>query len=315
MRNSVMIKGCCTVLLLLVGLMGPSLSAANSSKNAQVSHLELFLSQIMSVDEYRNYKNINELNRVSAWIKGQMQRFGIPCEYQVYVVNNLSYRNVICSLNASAKTKMVMGAHYDVFSQSYGADNNASGVAGLMETARLLALQKAKLKHNIEFAFYTLEEPPFFKTEHMGSYIHAKSLKKQKQKIKGVVILDSIGYFDDSQVQSYPVGLKWIYPRHGNFIAVIGHLASTGMTGDYCDAMQRLNRLGCERFVSPTFAQDMDFSGYLNYAKFNYSTMLITDTAHYRNPYYNTELDTLDKLDLNKMAQVVDGVVHMALQP
>ena len=166
-----MIKGCCTVLLLLIGLMGPSLCAANSSKNAQVSHLELFFSQIMSVDEYRNYKNLKELNRVSAWIKGQMQRFGIPCQFQVYVVNNLSYRNVICSLDTQAKTKMVMGAHYDVFSARNGADNNASGVAGLLETARLLALQKSKLKHDVEFAFYTLEEPPFFKTEHMGSYM------------------------------------------------------------------------------------------------------------------------------------------------
>ncbi|MFV5503814.1 M28 family peptidase [Acinetobacter sp. 226] len=310
-----MIKGWCTVLLLLLGLIESSLCMASSSKSAQVPHLELFFSQIMNVDEYRNYKNIKELNRVSAWIKGQMQRLGVPCQYQVYVVNNLSYRNVVCQINTQAKTKMVMGAHYDVFSARYGADNNASGVAGLLETARLLALQKSRLKHDIEFAFYTLEEPPFFKTEHMGSYIHAKSLKVQKQKIKGVVILDSIGYFDEHQVQSYPVGLKWIYPRHGNFIASIGHLASTGLTGDYCDAMQRLNRLDCQRFVSPSFAQDMSFSGYLNYTKFNYSTMLITDTANYRNPYYNTELDTLDKLDLNKMTYVIDGLVAMALQP
>src|SRR5690606_36238928 len=228
MRTKVIINACCTWLLLVIGLIGSSLSAANSNTRAQIPHLELFFSQIMSVDEYRNYKNLKELNRVSAWIKGQMQRFGIPCQFQVYVVNNLSYRNVICNLNTQAKTKMVMGAHYDVFSTRNGADNNASGVAGLLETARLLALQKSKLQHDVEFAFYTLEEPPFFKTEHMGSYMHAKSLKKQKQKIKGVVILDSIGYFDEHQVQSYPVGLKWIYPRHGNFIATIGHLASTG---------------------------------------------------------------------------------------
>lgn len=310
-----MIRGCCAFLLFAIGLLGSSLSAANSIQYAQVSNLELFFSQIMSVDEYRNYKNLKELNRVSAWIKGQMQRFGIPCQFQVYIVNSLSYRNVICTLEVQANTKLIMGAHYDVLSNRQGADNNASGMAGLLETARLLALQKSKLKQNIEFAFYTLEEPPFFKTEHMGSYVHAKSLKKQKQKIKGVVILDSIGYFDENLVQNYPVGLKWIYPRHANFIAVIGHLASTGMTGDYCAAMQRLNRLECQRFVSPTFAQDMDFSGYLNYAKFNYSTMLITDTAHYRNPHYNTEHDTLDELDLSKMSQVIDGLVAMALAP
>ena len=84
--------------------------------------------------------------------------------------------------------------------------------------------------------------------------------------------------------------------------------------GDYCASMQRFNRLDCQRFISPAFAQDMNFSGYLNYAKFNYSTMLITDTAHYRNPYYNTEQDTLDKLDLTKMAQVVNGLVDMVIR-
>src|SRR5690606_2575395 len=120
---------------------------------------------MMSVDEFLNYHNGKELNRVSTWIKGHMIRFGHPYEVLVYVFNSLSYRNVICHLNAQAKTKMVMGTHYDVFSDRYGADNNASGVAGLLETARLLALQKSKLKHEIEFAFYTLEEPPFFKTE------------------------------------------------------------------------------------------------------------------------------------------------------
>ena len=318
MRTRLIIKRYCTFLIMICGLISSSTGfaapAPTSAKQAQSEHLELFIKQIISVDEYRNFKNTNELNRVSAWLKEQMRLFGIPCQFQNYIVNSLSYRNVICNLNGKTKTKVVIGAHYDVFSNLYGADNNASGVAGVLETARLLALQKSKLKHNIEFVFYTLEEPPYFKTEHMGSYLHAKALKVQKQKVKGVMILDSIGYFDENLVQTYPTGLKWIYPRHGNFIAAIGHLASTGLTGDYCASMQRLNRLDCQRFVSPAFAQDMNFSGYLNYAKFNYSTMLITDTAHYRNPYYNTEQDTLDKLNLTKMTQVVNGLVDMVIR-
>ncbi|MFW2044727.1 M28 family peptidase [Acinetobacter variabilis] len=318
MRTSLIIKRYCTFLLIILGLTSSVMSFAApanfSSKQAQPEHLELFIKQIISVDEYRNFKNTSELNRVSAWLKEQMRLLGIPCQFQNYIVNSLSYRNVVCQLNAKAKTKLVIGAHYDVFSDLYGADNNASGVAGVLETARLLALQKSKLKHNIEFAFYTLEEPPYFKTEHMGSYLHAKALKAQKQKVKGVIILDSIGYYDENLVQTYPTGLKWIYPRHGNFIAAIGYLTSAGLTGDYCTSMQRFKRLDCQRFISPAFAQDMNFSGYLNYAKFNYSTMLITDTAHYRNPYYNTEQDTLDKLDLTKMAQVVNGLVDMVIR-
>lgn len=317
MRTRQMIQAYCILVLITAGFISSSMSSAavanDAAKGAQSEHLELFFKQIINVDEYRNFKNTSELSRVSTWIKEQMRLFGIPCQYQNYSVNSLSYRNVICKLNVRAGSSLVIGAHYDVFSDRHGADNNASGVAAVLETARLLVLQKSKLKHDIEFAFYTLEEPPYFKTEHMGSYRHAKLLKAQKQKVKGVIILDSIGYFDKNLVQTYPVGLKWIYPDHGNFIAAIGHLASAGLTGDYCASMQRLKRLDCQRFVSPAFAQDMNFSGYLNYAKFNYSTMLITDTAHYRNPYYNTELDTLDKLDLDKMTQVVDGLVDMVI--
>lgn len=314
MRPSVILKGCITVLLLSWGLLCSTASQANIAKSAQAGHLKLFINQIVNIDEFRNFKNVEELNRVSAWIKQQMRLFGIPCQFQTYVVNHLSYRNVICRLDAKAEKTLVLGAHYDAQGEQAGADNNASGVAGALEAARLLALQKTKLEHNVEFAFYTLEEPPYFKSEYMGSYIHAKSLKTQKQKIRGVIILDSIGYFNDNQVQTYPAGLKWIYPSEGNFIAAIGHLASAGIVTHYCESMQRLSRLECERFISPAFLQNIDFSGYLNYAKFNYSTLLITDTAHYRNPYYNTPLDTVDKLDLNKMADVVNSVVDLALK-
>ena len=114
-----------------------------SSKQAQPEHLKLFIKQIIS-GRIPNFKNTSELNRVSAWLKEQMRLLGIPCQFQNYIVNNLSYRNVVCQLNSKAKTKLVIGAHYDVFSDLYGADNNASGVAGVLETARLLALQKVK---------------------------------------------------------------------------------------------------------------------------------------------------------------------------
>ena len=134
MRTSLIIKRYCTFLLIILGLTSSVMSFAApanfSSKQAQPEHLELFIKQIISVDEYRNFKNTSELNRVSAWLKEQMRLLGIPCQFQNYIVNSLSYRNVVCQLNTKGKTKLVIGAHYDVFSDLYGADNNASGVAG-----------------------------------------------------------------------------------------------------------------------------------------------------------------------------------------
>ncbi len=313
MRIAVILRTSCIGLFISLSWIIPNWGWANPARNAQVTHLELYLSQILNVDEFRNHKNLAELNRVSAWLKEQMRRLGIPCQFQDYIANSQGYRNLVCQLNVKAEQKIVVGAHYDVYANIQGANNNASGVVGVLETARLLSLQKKNLKHNIEFVFYGLEEPPYYKTEHMGSYIHAKALRKNKQKVKAVFVLDSIGYYDENLIQTYPAGLKWLYPRHGNYIASIGHLGSVGLTSDFCTAMQVRQLLECERFIIPTFIQSMDYSSYLSYARLNYPTVLISDTAHYRYPYYHTEQDTRDKLDLKKMTYVIDGVVHTLL--
>ena len=148
----------------------------------------------------------------------------------------------------------------------------------------------------------------------MGSFIHAKSLEKQKENIQGIYILEMIGYFDSNLVQEYPMGLKWLYPSHGNFIATVGNLQSREMTADYCNAMKNLNQLQCERIIAPSFVQSMDFSDHLNYWSLGYPAMLITDTGSYRNKNYHTDQDRIETLDVGKMAQVVNGLVNTILK-
>ena len=287
---------------------------ANNIRTAERDNLKVYLEQIIGSEaEYRNYKNIQELNRVSAWIREQMRLFGVNCRFQTYTVNSQPYRNVVCPLNAGHSNRVIIGAHYDVFEEQHGADDNASGVAGVLEAARILSAEKARLKQNIEFVFYTLEEPPYFRTESMGSFVHAKSVAKEKDKISGVYILEMIGYFDPKVTQEYPVGLKWIYPSHTNFIASVGNIQSRDLTSSYCAAMESLKQLQCERLISPSFIQGVDFSDHMNYWQFNMPAMMITDTAFYRNKHYHTEQDTLDKLNLDKMAQVIDGLVKTIL--
>ena len=288
---------------------------AAPSVTASTNNLKVYLEQIIGNDSYRNYKNIEELQRVSAWIKEQMRLFGIPCQYQNYSVNGLGYRNVVCNLAAGHADKVIVGAHYDVFGEQQGADDNASGVAGVIETARILAQQKSQLTQNIEFVFYTLQEPPFFKTEQMGSYIHAKSVQTQKDQIQGVYILDMIGYFDEKLVQDYPVGLKWVYPNHANYIAAVSNVQSYDLGAKYCEEMRTLNRLECQRLVAPSFVSGMEFSDHLNYWKFDIPAVMITDTAFFRNKNYHTEKDTLKTLNIGKMANVIDGLVNNLMMP
>lgn len=307
--------GLCLSTFLFSIFLSVSTWAASSVTTASTNNLKVYLEQIIGNDSYRNYKNIEELQRVSAWIKEQMRLFGIPCQYQNYSVNGLGYRNVVCNLAAGHADKVIVGAHYDVFGEQQGADDNASGVAGVIETARILAQQKSQLTQNIEFVFYTLQEPPFFKTEQMGSYIHAKSVQTQKDQIQGVYILDMIGYFDEKLVQDYPVGLKWVYPNHANYIAAVSNVQSYDLGAKYCEEMRTLNRLECQRLVAPSFVSGMEFSDHLNYWKFDIPAVMITDTAFFRNKNYHTEKDTLKTLNIGKMANVIDGLVNNLMMP
>lgn len=125
----------------------------------------------------RNYKNIQTLNDVASYIKSELVKVCDSTTYQNFDVNDVTYKNVIGSLGTQHKERIIIGAHYDVCGNSEGADDNASGVVGLLELAKKLS--KEKLKYRIDFVAYSLEEPPFFRTEQMGSYIHAKDLFKK----------------------------------------------------------------------------------------------------------------------------------------
>ena len=300
--------------IVFITFSGLSAVQANAIKLAEPQNLTVYMQQVLGGGDNRNFKDVQELNRVSAWIREQMRLFGIPCQYENYKVNDEPYRNVVCSLKNINTDKVIIGAHYDVFEDKSGADDNASGVAGVIETARILASERKRLKANVDFVFYTLEEPPYAGTEQMGSFIHAKSLEKQKENIQGIYILEMIGYFDSNLVQEYPIGLKWLYPSHGNFIATVGNLQSREMTADYCNAMKNLNQLQCERIIAPSFVQSMDFSDHLNYWNLGYPAMLITDTGSYRNKNYHTDQDRIETLDVGKMAQVVNGLVNTILK-
>ena len=287
---------------------------STSFKQADPSNLTVYMNQIIRPGVARNYKNVEELNRISARLKEQMRLFGIPCNYQTYEVYGKNYRNVLCYINVGRSDKIIIGAHYDAFEKTSGADANASGVAGVLEIARLLAAERSSLKHNIEFVFYTLKEQPFFKTAQMGSYIHAKSVQQQKEQIKAAFILDMIGYYDIKNVQQYPAGMKWIYPSHANFIATLSNIQSSEIGNAYCASMQKLNQLDCQRMVTPSFLAGADFSDHFNYWQFDIPAILITDTGKYRNKFYHTQEDRIDKLDTVKMAQVINGLASTILE-
>lgn len=254
------------------------------------------------------------LDRVADYVHEQLEPFAKRTEEQPYSADRMTVRNVRAFFGPDTRERVVVGAHYDVAGPYPGADDNASGVAGLFELARLLSNENLPMQ--TELVSYPLEEPPYFYTREMGSYIHAKSLKDQNVEVRVMLSLEMIGYFTDKPgSQSYPLFLlRPFYPSAGNYIAVVGDLFQRKLVRKIRQTMRRATPLPVESINAPRLLPGIAFSDHLNYWKAGYPAVMITDTAFYRNPNYHTAFDTADTLDYTRMAQVVDGVKAAVLR-
>lgn len=260
----------------------------------------------------RNYINLNSLDSAATYIQNKFIEVGLQTSIQEYKVQNTTYKNVIASYGPEDGERIIIGAHYDVCGEQQGADDNASGIAGLLEIAYQLQKLKPKLSYRIDFVAYTLEEPPFFRTEFMGSYIHAKSLADNKIKVKAMFCLEMIGYYtDEEDSQSYPIdALEAIYPSTGNFIALVGELGKGKHIRQVKRNMSKVSEVPVVSINAPASLPGIDFSDHLNYWHFGFESMMITDTSFYRNKNYHQKTDTPDTLDYPKMAEVVKGITY-----
>jgi len=277
------------LILIFTGIL--ALFNCSCSSNLVVSHqlisdtiqIRNDMDSIVKTAEFRNYKNLTSLNKVADYIKRQFQSISDSVIEQGYFYQKNQYKNIICSINTDKKERIVIGAHYDVCGNQDGADDNASGVAGLLQLARLL--QKEKLNYRIDFVAYSLEEPPFFRSDFMGSHVHAKYLYDHKISIKGMICLEMIGYFNDKpNSQSYPLGfLRWFYGNKGDYIIVVQKYWNGKFGNDVKRLMQKNNLLPTRSLKAPKFLTGVDFSDHLNYWEYGYNAVMITNTSFYRN--------------------------------
>ena len=159
----------------------------------------------------------------------------------------------------------------------------------------------------MQLVAYTLEEPPYFATEKMGSYVHASSMKNVDVKL--MVSLEMIGYFSEEMgSQTYPVKLmNLFYPNKGNFIAIVDGLTTNNAVG-LKTAINRYTNLPAYSINAPKSLTGIDFSDHRSYWSFGFPAIMITDTAFYRNEAYHTTEDTYDRLNYESMAKVTFGL-------
>jgi len=279
--------------------------------NAQYSDTTIInkhLKNIIETEKPRSYKNIEALNSVANYLYKEFSKYADTTYYQPYLVEGEEYKNVICVFGSKNVKTIVVGAHYDVCGDQDGADDNASGVVGLLELARLL--DQKQLNYRIEIVAYTLEEPPYFRTQNMGSYVHAKSIAEKKKDVYGMVCLEMIGYFDDAKgSQDYPLGiLSLFYGKRGDYITLVNKFSKGKFARKFSNKFKRTKRIRTKKFIGPTQLEGIDFSDHLNYWKFGISALMITDTAFYRNKNYHEKTDTIDTLDIYRMSEVVNSV-------
>lgn len=301
-------------IVLLIGLWfwvtQPLLARATPSSERTVdpARLEAHVRKLSIELTPRDESHVENLDRVAEYIKNEFsQTTGLVSE-QSYRVQGKSYRNVIAQFGPESAERIIVGAHYDTAGPLPGADDNASGVAGLIELARLLGRQQPPMR--VELVAFTLEEPPYFRTTGMGSSVHAESLHKQNVRVRAMFNLEMIGYFSDApNSQLFPVGiLSAFYPSTGNYIGVVGRLGDWSLVRRTKAAMRRASPLPVYSINAPSFVAGVDFSDQLNYWNAGYTAVMITDTAFYRNRNYHAAHDTAEKLDYKRMAMVVEGV-------
>jgi hypothetical protein len=281
---------------------------------SDTTRLKNDLLAITQTPKPRTYRHTEVLDSVAAYIKTELEKATPTLSEQPYTADGRNFKNIIASFGPPDAERIIVGAHYDVCGDQTGADDNASGVAGLLELARLL--KDKPLKYRIDLVGYTLEEPPYFRTEQMGSYIHAASLNKDNIKVKGMVCLEMIGYFSDEKgSQTYPLSiLKGIYGNKGNFITVVEKMQSGAFAKEFRRNILSEQTIRTKKFKAPAALPGIDFSDHLNYWQFGYSAVMITNTAFYRNKNYHTKGDTVDTLDIGRMGLVVDGVFRALMK-
>lgn len=260
----------------------------------------------------RDARHPENLDRVAAYIQKEFAQAQGRVSEQSYQVADATYRNVLALFGPDTKERVVVGAHYDAAGELPGADDNASGVAGLIELAYLLG--KISLPVCVELVAYTLEEAAFH-TAQMGSAIHAELLKQQGIPVRIMFSLEMIGYFTDApDSQSFPLSfLAALYPSQGNFIAVVGKLDQGLVVRRVKTAMRSASALPVYSINAPRWVRGIDFSDHRNYWDRNYNAVMVTDTAFYRNKNYHTAQDTPGTLDYQRMAMVVQGVYAAVL--
>ena len=347
-RNSRLLRGVGAIVLVLLAFYGgvfwflrnPALFDAQVGEPGPVrvdaARLKRDVSVLASIKPSRSIHNTAALLLAADHIEAEFAATGCLVERHIFQYSGRPFRNIACSFGPADAERVLLGAHYDVFQHSRpesagddgtstarmpGADDNASGVAAILEIARIIAREKPQLRHRVELVAFTLEE--FVEPNKddipvsIGSHRYALDLKQRGDAVKLMVSVEMIGYFDDQPgSQTFPSPLTPVlslyYPTTGNFIGVIGRSFDRALVSRVRGLMQVSPRVPVYSINAPAFVPGIDRSDHKNFWAEDFPAVMVTDTAEFRNPNYHSPGDTPETLDYDRMAVVVQGLYQLA---
>jgi len=293
-----------------------SVSAPGSALNPSQDTIRRLYEHVKHLSVRIGSRSIYDYEKLEAtkhYILSYLKDLGYTPILQDYNYNGKAYSNIIVSIKSTEHPgeTVVIGAHYDTVYDTPGADDNASSVAVLLEICR--ALKDFSPRRALKMIFFTLEEPPLFRSKFMGSYIYASEAKARGENISAMVCLEMVGYYDDKEGgQTFPLPfMSTVYPSTPNFIAVVGNLTSRNLVEKIKKSINKSSGIPVETLSTVSFVPGVDFSDHRSFWKMGYPAVMITDTAFYRNPNYHSVKDTIDTLNFNKMSNLLVGLVQV----
>jgi Zn-dependent M28 family amino/carboxypeptidase len=288
----------------------------NISKAAPLSPDEVALREELRADVQmlggeigeRNMWHYPQLNAAADFIENSFSRAGLRPRRDSYNLRGQSCHNIEAEIRGAHPQILLIGAHYDSVFGSPGANDNGTGVAAMLALARRFADKKTE--HTLRFVAFANEEPPYFLSNEMGSFVYAGRCQTRGDQISAMISLETIGYFSDApHSQTYPTpGLGVFYPKVGNFIGFVGNVGSRALLRRAVALFRKQAKIPSEGAALPAFIPGVSWSDQWSFWQHGYPGIMITDTAPFRYPYYHLASDTPDKLDYDRFALVVSGM-------
>jgi Zn-dependent M28 family amino/carboxypeptidase len=252
------------------------------------------------------------LEAAAQHIENALAGSGYSVAAQRFEVATGEVRNLEVELHGAARAGeiIVVGAHYDAVAGVPGGNDNGSGVAATLELAR--RMKDARPARTVRFVLFVNEEPPFYRTEQMGSRVYAVRARARNENVVAMFSLETIGYYSEQRgSQHYPAPLGFFYPDVGNFLAFVANLRSRTLLHEALASFRRHARFPSEGVAAPAFIPGVGWSDHWSFWQEGYRAVMVTDTAPFRYPHYHTAEDTPDKVDYGRLARVVTGLERM----